>query len=484
MKWLGLLYGMVGITPRNGNLFLLRCAFDINFRASRITGDTGSNFNGILLPVQTECTIFIAMMRSLLLPLLLFAGGAEAQISLQAIHTDFVLQHQRNVFDTYMREQTIETTFDLPLDSNSDYDYGSACMAASQFMIKNEAVKAGFEKIYRAYPSLEFGTRRAWLEAVYGLYPNDYLNQFKKLLINEAQPKLFCMMAAYIYRAEPSAATKQMLLTRMQQNFPAYITSPILRELKKYLNGFTAKPASMPQVAELFIYQQQLQQKIIYSFQRKNRDYPGMAIIQNPDGSFVRDSSGNLLTIAQLARSASGLPYFITNGNTPQGIYSITGTAVTHNNFIGPTPTIQMLLPFENDFMYWRDEYDSSKDAFTNYLQLLPPSWRNYAPLTEAFYAGKIGRTEIIAHGTTLDPQYFTGQPYYPFSPTLGCLCTKEIWDGVTGRPVSSGQIDLVNAFLSTDGDTGYLMVLQLDDKQEAVSKAELEKLVEEFESK
>ena len=65
---------------------------------------------------------------------------------------------------------------------------------------------------------------------------------------------------------------------------------------------------------------------MIYSFQRWNRDYPGMAIIQNGDGSFARDSLGNLLIFQQLARSASDLPYFITSGSTPQGIFSVQGT--------------------------------------------------------------------------------------------------------------------------------------------------------------
>jgi len=102
--------------------------------------------------------------------------------------------------------------------------------------------------------------------------------------------------------------------------------------------------------------------------------------------------------------------------------------------------------------------------------------------MTEAFIAGKVGRTEVIAHGTTIDPEYFRDQPFYPLTPTLGCLCAREQWNVTTGRPTLSEQLGLVNAFLSTHGSKGYLIVVNLDNQQRPVTREELDKWVQKFE--
>jgi hypothetical protein len=159
-------------------------------------------------------------------------------------------------------------------------------------------------------------------------------------------------------------------------------------------------------------------------------------------------------------------------------VYSIQGTDIAHNNFIGPTPNLQMVMPFESDSTYWHTPYDSSKTALLNYLHLLPVSWQTYQPMTEAFYAGQVGRSEVIAHGTTINPAYFKDQPFYPLTPTLGCLCAKEIWNEFNGSFIESDQFNLVNSFLATPGDTGYLMVINIDNQQKAVTREEVEQLL------
>ncbi len=334
------------------------------------------------------------------------------------------------------------------------------------------------------YELLKLSTKRALLEAAYGVYPKEFETRIKHLIKKETTPKLFAMQALYLYRSDGSKKNIQSLKAYMHKQFNIFDTIPLLHELNNFFIHLSLhQQHKTPDVIQLFKHQQQLNQKIIYSFQRWNRDFPGLAIIQNTDGSFAKDSNNNLLVFRQLARSASNLPYFITNGNSPQGIYSIQGTAVANNHFIGPTPNIQLVMPFEADSIYWHTLYDSSKDAIINYLTLLPSSWQNYSPVTEAFYAGKIGRTEIIAHGTTIDPDYFKGKPYYPLTPTLGCLCAKEIWNVSNGKFLTSDQFNLVNAFLSTPGDTGYLFVINLDNQLRPVSKKEIDNLVKSFEA-
>jgi hypothetical protein len=116
------------------------------------------------------------------------------------------------------------------------------------------------------------------------------------------------------------------------------------------------------------------------------------------------------------------------------------------------------------------------------YRSYFPESWQQWSGLMEAYMAGKIGRSEIIAHGTTIDPEWFKGQPYYPISPTLGCLCGREIWNPKTGRIDHSDQLELVNTFIETPGTKGYMIVINLDNKEMPVSPAEIERLVKPYE--
>jgi hypothetical protein len=328
------------------------------------------------------------------------------------------------------------------------------------------------------------------LETVYGVFPEQYIQSIQLLLAKETNPLLFAIAAAYSLRYDSAVVNAATIKKRIKEQFPNYTANTVLNELDKYLNNYTHyKPPAYNDLLELFRYQQTTKKKVIYSFQRHSRDYGGLAIIQNADGSFMRTAEGRLLVFEQLARSASGLPYFLPDGNTPQGVYSIQGTAVTYNKLIGPTPNLQLIMPYERKWTTYFHAGDStvwtpSSDMLWAYLQLLPPILRTNAGITEAFFAGKLGRNSIIAHGTTIDPEYFKDKPWYPLTPTMGCLCAKELWNVSNGRLLVSDQFNLVSAFTSTAGSKGYLYVIDIDDQKKAVSRFEVEKLVKDFETK
>ncbi|WP_315817425.1 hypothetical protein [Paraflavitalea speifideaquila] len=387
-----------------------------------------------------------------------------------------------------LRENVIGHHFTQALDSNSEYQFESACLAISQFQLTGDDVANGFDKLFLQYDSLQYDTKRALLEAVYATYPSTFAQQVQKVFQNETHPKLFAMCAAYLFRHDTSTNNVNDIKIRMVEQFSNYDSIPLLQALENHLNTYlTNKARKTPDLTALFSSQAIRKQKTIYSFQRWNRDYAGMAIVQDAAGRFMRHPDGRLMIFEQLARSASNLPYFITNGSTPQGIYSIQGTAVSGNTLIGPTPNLQLIMPNENSWeKYFQmppwEHWDSTRDSMVSYLDLFPPSWRKYTPMTEVFQAGKIGRTEIIAHGTTIDPEYFKNKPWYPLTPTNGCLCAKELWNVSNGRLLVSEQFNLVSAFMATVGSKGYLFVINLDDKQAPVSRAELEQLVKTYE--
>ena len=402
------------------------------------------------------------------------------------IQPPVVLNDRRQHSDQYLRENVIGKTFTQPIDSNTESKYESACLAASQFMLQSEAVKAGFDTLFLHYDSLQYSTKRAMLEAMFGLYPKEYVSKITLLFAKETDPKLFAEQAVYLYKNDSSKPQTQRLIKKLKTAFPLADTEPVLQSLQWYLiNNLKEKQTQTPPLSSLFAYQKNIGRQMIYSLQRWNRDYPGAAIIQNGDGTFARDSSGKLLVFQQLARSASNLPYFITSGSTPQGIFSVQGTGISHNNLIGPTPNLQLLMPHENNSLYWHEIPDSSSSFEKNYALLLPPDWRNYLPMHEALEAGAAGRTAIIAHGSTIDPDYFKGKPFYPLTPTLGCLCARESWNIFTGKLNRSDQFNFINTYLGRPEDeAGYLIVVNLDNKQAPVTQEEMEKIVNEYEKK
>lgn len=421
---------------------------------------------------------------TLLIFLCLFFQIAFSQQTRQDIYSDYVLYNKRQRLETDLKQNIIGRTFSLAIDSDNEYRFGSACRAVTQFLIKSDTVKLGLQKMCSWYDSLERDTKQSMIEAIYTNYPTEFSSELTDIFNRETDSLLFAQEALYLYRFDSSIDHCNQIKIRMVEQFPSYDSVDVLRTLETFLNNdHQFKKNKTPDLPSLFLLQASKGKKTIYSLQRWNRDYPGLAIVQNADGSFVRDENKRLMVFRQLARSATNLPFFVRNGNTPQGIYSIRGIAVANNHFIGPTPNIQLIMPFENK---WKTFYHSTDtlaiDSLNAYTNLLPESWKNYAPIYESWFAGKIGRSAIIAHGTTLDPEYFKEQPYYPLTPTMGCLCAKEIWNVTSGRPLVSEQFNLVQAFRAATGDAGYLFVINLDDQQKPVEKQELEAIVAKYE--
>jgi hypothetical protein len=412
------------------------------------------------------------------------AQDSLVKFNIANIQSPFTLQARRNEFKNYLLNKTIKETFLGPLNQNTEYRFEDAWLSAIQFMICNQYTQRGMEKMFELRYLLDQSARETMQLALYALYPKMYQDKVLELLKRETNAKLFAMEALYCFRNDSSESFIRNISLQINNKFAQSDNIPILVELKRYLTNYRKDiVAPTPPLKELFNYQQLWKQKTIYSFQRWDRDFTGICIIQYADGSFAKDSSGKLLTFRQLARSGSGMPYFITNGNTPQGIYRIAGIGSSIDHLIGPTPNLQTLIPFQNDQVFYRGlPYDSTAIALDNYKILLPPSWQSYSPMQESFFAGNIGRRYIIIHGSTLDPEFFKDKDFYPLTPTDGCLVTSERWDSVSGKLQESTQLNLVNTFLRTPGTMGLLVVVNIDNQQKDVSAEEIQMLIKKYE--
>jgi hypothetical protein len=348
----------------------------------------------------------------------------------------------------------------------------SAFWAMELIQYKNEFTDSVINSCFDNLNARSTEFQRSFLELVYTLYQNKFSYQVEAFVKETNHPKLFAMCADYLKR---SGYDVNKMLEEFLEINPLLVDHPIMIMLKHSLSNDLI---ALPPVEDLFgnSFEHKL---VIFSIQRSNRDYPGLLIIRKPDGKFLRDESGKIFSIPQLARAITDLPGYITNGNTPEGILSIQGIDFSKNVFIGPSPNLQLVLPYEvSPQKYFHNEVSDTIWNKEFYSNLLPDSWKNYLPIYEAYYAGKAGRNEIIAHGTTIDPEFYKDKSYYPFTPSLGCLTTKELWSDVNGKIVESDQIILMNAFNDAGVDNGYFVVVNIDDQHKPISLDEIENLI------
>lgn len=314
--------------------------------------------------------------------------------------------------------------------------------------------------------------QRALLEVGYTNYPAQFHLQTKELLSETLDPRIFAMCAEYLVQSKNDSTLKRHILATLFEKFgDSVFINPVLNMLQNRLQTpRMGKEISSREVLKGILNKNFLPNQIVmYSFQRKDRDYPGMVLLRNANGDFIKDSLGNIFHIPQLARSITNLPGYLRNGNTPQGIFKMYGFGVSMSSFIGPTANVQMGMPVELSLQKFFNDSTISDSIWTidRYQKMIPQKIKDYLPLYQSYYAGLIGRTEIIAHGTTIDPKYYLGKSYYPLTPTQGCLCTKEIWDG---KRLESDQQKLINGLLKAGGANGYCVVIEIDDKHAPVT--------------
>ncbi|UAY51732.1 hypothetical protein [Ferruginibacter albus] len=321
--------------------------------------------------------------------------------------------------------------------------------------------------------------QKALLELVYANYPNDFVNEVKNLIEQTADEKVFALCAEYLRQNNSSEETDDYLWDKFSTANNLYSWYKNEDSVSKviFIQLSRQKKISKERILAPLLDKKYLKKNVVaYSIQRKNRNYPGIVIIKNGDGNFVTNDDGTIFNVPQLARSVSNLPFYITNGNTPQGVFRMHGFDVSKADFIGPTKNIQLTMPFETSLKKFFNDSTITDSAWTEdwYKKILPGGLKEYQSLYQTYYAGAVGRTEIIAHGTTINPEYYKEKTFYPLTPTQGCLCTKEIWSDADGHRQESDQQKLADAIKRAGGAEGYYIVIEIDDQQKPVQLEEV----------
>lgn len=391
------------------------------------------------------------------------------------IYSPFTTQNFREQFNPALIKWSILNNIKESLpDTDHQYDFQSAFWPMELILYKTPYVYERLAYAFSKADSCSTEFQRGLVEVSYANWPDVFRKQVAALMKHTDSPKVFAICAEYLWREGKYPGEKVAINALLKQKFDTMQNNPVLTMLRQRLDEEADPP--VPSLTDIFSEQFAPGLTVIYSFQRKDRDYPGLVIVRKPDGSFVKDSSGKIFAVPQLARSITDLPFYLTNGNTPQGIFRMSGFGISSSRFIGPTPNIQLSMPYEipvDSFLISPAPGDTAWNM-GSYKNLLPASWQNYLPVYQSYYAGECGRTAIIAHGTTIDQDYYQGQIYYPQTPSQGCLCAHEVWSPATGQRLESDQQKLDDAVKQAGNGIGYAVVIDLGNQKSPVKLEEV----------
>lgn len=399
------------------------------------------------------------------------AVSAACAEPVESVKSSVTTAAGRQAFLDDLKKNTIDGNLAQPLNSQNEDRWKGAFWGMEISLCRNATTLAAVKEALSKSSELSDSFTRSALEAACTLYPSEVENEVRTIARQTKNAKNFAMAAQYVVKLHPDRS--KGLLDLMRRKFPDSATNPMLMQLALRLEQpFTERVKNRPPLVDLLGQKFPGDTPVVFSFQRCNRDYPGLAVVRKPDGTFLRRQDGSVFSISQLARAMSNCPGYLTNGNTPQGIFSIQGIGGSDNTFIGPTPVLTTTLPIEASVAaYFHDQGRSSEKWSKDlYKALLPQSWRNYEPIYEAYGAGEVGRGSIIIHGTTIYTEFYKGKPYYPNTPSMGCLCALEMWSPVDGHCIYSDQHALVDAYSSFETKKGYLVVVELDNEQRPVT--------------
>ena len=407
---------------------------------------------------------------------------SQRKVNVKQLRSKFVLSKSRVSFKNELKK-TFKQTFATELNSKTEKLWKEAFYKAENAYFKSAAIYSALKTALNDYQNRRSKFIYAAIETSSSLYPNSFSDEINKIFEVTNNAKVFCIAANYLIHNNYSKRTSKFYVKEITKRFKRWELNPTLKIFHEFLlHPKKDRLKKIPSLVDLLKYPVQKNKTIIYTFFRNDRNFPGITVIKSPTGKFLRTKSDSIFHIEQLGISLANLPGYLSDGNTPEGIFSIVGWYITPTESIGPTPNVLTRLPFEVSPQIYYHNQEIKKWKIEDYKHLLPQSWQNYFPLQEAFYAGKSGRKLLIMHGSTDDLTFYKNQPYYPHTPTQGCVSSIELWDESTGKCIRSDQAKLMNAFFSTGVFEGFLIVVNIDDKKAPVTLNEIKDLILEAE--
>jgi hypothetical protein len=213
-----------------------------------------------------------------------------------------------------------------------------------------------------------------------------------------------------------------------------------------------------------------------------------LAVLKDRNGKFLKQGK-QLWSAPLLLQSLRNLDWYFSNGRTPQGIYRMEGVSLQPDDEVfhayGQFSLVNLFIPFEDGVKAF---LPNQKGKFTGnlpaYQALLPPTWRNYVPIQQTFWAGNVGRSLFRIHGSGAAIDFFQNKAAvvnaknFNWNATLGCLSALEIYDnrGSLLKADMPKILDALNNVGKGEVD-GYLIVVDVPSPTDApITVAEIAK--------
>ncbi|MCB9250330.1 MAG: hypothetical protein H6613_18155 [Ignavibacteriales bacterium] len=280
---------------------------------------------------------------------LLFAvniSTAQKLLKLENLRSAFTKKENKNEYYEDLIKN-INSSLNLPLDKNYD-KWNQAIKDAESIFFDEPIIRNALQYVLNQKIDKNLKLQRTALEATFTLFENDFSESINNIYEISSDKISLAVAIQYLKRNNFNQRSSSFYINEIKNRFNDYYSDLLLTNLLYDLeNPASKKFENYPNLADLFEHPFQKGKTIIYSIQRKNREFIGLTIIKKPDGTFVKNEDGTVFNIPQLAVSYSNLPAYIPNGNTPEGIYSIIGTYISPTETIGPTPNVLIRSPFE-----------------------------------------------------------------------------------------------------------------------------------------
>ena len=280
------------------------------------------------------------------------------------------------------KSRFVDSNFNFLPDSNNEKSFQSAFWATELMLRKSKSDSSNLSYALAHFDDYSVRFKQSLLQHIFTLYPFAFKSHVDSLLQLESDNKRFALMANYLIRMDSSKL--DMIKSLMNKKFLNWSENPIMKAFSESHTNFNELTKS--QIADLIAFRSNSKEASFFVFVHKNRDIPGYLIVQNKYGKILTEK-GDTLKFRVLARSITNMPEYISNGNTPQGVYSIQGFSVSDNVFIGKSPTIISTLPFETSLAEFSLGKMNGDWTLEKYNQFYPGSWKNYLPKNMSFYA-------------------------------------------------------------------------------------------------
>jgi hypothetical protein len=304
--------------------------------------------------------------------------------------------------------------------------------------------------------------------------------RFQTILTQSSDPEWVAMALSAVTQGNPDREAVRQWSDRVRQRFPNWPDNihlfTTLKEIEQRLSV-----ASAPPLADLLNWQIAPRQPHLYVICQSDRSQLCLSVLKDQNGQFLREpvaafpgeSSGTsqLWSVPLLLTSLHGLNWNFSRGQTPQGIYRMEGVVPQPDldffRAYGQFALVKLFAPREPGVKEFLPGRKGTIPNFQSYQTLLPPTWRNYFPVQQSYWAGKSGRGLFRIHGSGEAPNFFGGKPSQPatynWNPTIGCLSALELYNE-SGQLVQSDMPKILQTLTQLGGRnfTGYVVVTEI----------------------